>query len=212
VRQEGYTSFNMPLSMTYSNFTANTTTCPAGYTFAAGVCTLAANTAVPAVKVYSCPQGQVLSGISCTLTTTSAATPNYACPAGYSLSGINCVNVATVAATVASWGCPSGWTELNSDPSPLCRQYQQVGGWSGDVYIALVPTSYSCPSGYALSGASCSKTTTIVATVSYTCPAGRTLSGTACASSTVIAASWVYACNNGTLNGNTCIVGYSGRP
>ena len=65
--------------------------------------------------------------------------------------------------------------------------------------VAATLAGYNCPSGYTLSGSTCSLTTvtTSTATVSYSCPSGWSLSGTNCISSTSSAATPVYACPSG---------------
>ncbi|OYQ43400.1 hypothetical protein CHU94_00135 [Rhodoferax sp. TH121] len=200
VRFESYTSFNMPAQITYGNFTANTVTCPPGYTLANGLCNQSTNTAIPAQKVYSCPAGQVLNGTSCTLTTTNPATPNYSCPAGYTVSGSNCVNVSTTGAT-AVYGCPSGYWYSEGLP---CTS------GSGRPVLEVV-IGYSCPSGYLLSSSSCTRTTTIAATLAnYFCASGWVLNGSTCSLTTssdasAVSATPIYACANGaTLSGDKC--------
>jgi RHS repeat-associated protein len=65
--------------------------------------------------------------------------------------------------------------------------------------IAATLAGYNCPAGYTLSGSTCSQTTatSTAATVSYSCPAGWSLSGTTCTTSTSNPATPVYACPAG---------------
>ena len=66
-----------------------------------------------------------------------------------------------------------------------------------DVQVAYTGTCYKyvCPSGYTLSGTTCTKKTT-----TYTCPSGYTLSGTKCTKKTT-----TYSCPSGyTLSGTKC--------
>ena len=55
--------------------------------------------------------------------------------------------------------------------------------------------TYSCPSGYTLSGTTCSETNT--ATPTYSCPTGYTLSGTTCSETLTQAATPNYSCPSG---------------
>jgi hypothetical protein len=118
---------------------------------------------------YTCPSGGTLSGSTCTMTSTYAATsgPPYSCPSGGTLSGTTCTttvnfNQATCIANGLTWvlgvGCVTGT-------------------------YAASPT-YTCPSGGTLSGSTCTITTTYAATLNYnygyTCPSGGSLSGTIC--------------------------------
>lgn len=71
--------------------------------------------------------------------------------------------------------------------------------------IAATITGYSCPSGYVLSGSTCSQTTTVTsaATANYSCPAGWSLSGSNCRYS--MPATPVYQCPSGfTLSASVC--------
>jgi RHS repeat-associated protein len=58
-------------------------------------------------------------------------------------------------------------------------------------------TGYTCPSGYTLSGSTCTRTTTSTsaATVTYSCPAGYAVSGSSCTGSSSYAASGSLSCN-----------------
>jgi RHS repeat-associated protein len=218
VRWESYTSSNMLSQVTYGNFTANTTTCPAGYTLSNGSCTMSSNTAVPATEVYSCPAGQTLSGTNCTQTTTSVATPNYTCPGGYSLSGSSCISVSNVAPSPVM-GCPAGyeWRYMNYDDGPsgyYCAIY--AGSRNGYNTTPQIVVGSSCPSGYSMSGAVCTRTVTVgLVVASYSCPAGWTLSGSNCSITSVssaapVAATPVYAClSPATVVGSQCVTSTS---
>ncbi len=88
VRAESYTSFNMPAQITYSNFSADTSTCPQGYTLSNGSCTQTVVSSVPAMAVeasYVCPAGS-----TCTPPPTS-----YRCATG-TLSGNQCIITQTL--------------------------------------------------------------------------------------------------------------------
>lgn len=210
VRFESYTSFNMPAQITYGNFTANTVTCPPGYTLANGLCTQSTNTAIPAQKVYSCPAGQTLSGTSCTLTTTTAATPNYACPAGYTLTGGSCTSVSNVSPSPVM-GCPSGYTWMLWDSENYYGYLCVQRSGSSNNFADRTVVGYSCPAGYTLSGANCSKTVTVpMVVLTYSCPAGWSLIGSNCTVTTASSAAPIdatpnYVCGPGSsLLGSQC--------
>ena len=91
---------------------------------------------------------------------------------------------------------------------PATLSYSCASGWTlsgttctqvaGSTTAATL-TGYSCPAGYTLSGSTCSQTssTTSAATPSYSCAAGWTLSGSTCSLTTSTAASPIYACPAG---------------
>ncbi len=225
VRAESYTSFNMPAQITYSNFSADTSTCPQGYTLSNGVCTQTVNTATAATPVYSCPAGQTLSSTHCIQTTVVAATPNFTCPAGYSLVEVGCTKVTTVSATPIM-GCPSGytwmWVPEEFSSSYACAYTYNSHGDTNYVTTGSIGTgNYSCPAGYTLAGAMCSQTTTVAPVAAlYSCPAGWTLTGSNCSitsssSALPVAASPDYVCASGTtLSGTQCLstVSAAGTP
>lgn len=143
------------------------------------------------VGAWTCPDGFVLSGSTCTKTITQTATvTGYSCPAGYSLSGTTCSSV--IQATVKTWTCPDGWSLSGT----VCSRTTTIG--------ASI-SGYSCPAGFTLSGSICSQTNTAAATPVYACPGGWSLSGTSCVRGTTYAATPNYSCPWGfTLAGTTC--------
>jgi RHS repeat-associated protein len=99
--------------------------------------------------------------------------------------------------------------------APAVVQFSCPSGWtlSGNTCtqaastIAATVGGYSCPSGYALSGSSCSQTsnTSTAASVTYNCPAGWSLAGTNCSYTSSNPATPVYTCPGGfALSGTTC--------
>jgi len=65
--------------------------------------------------------------------------------------------------------------------------------------------NYTCPSGFSLSGSTCSRTTT-----THSCPSGLSLSGTTCSGTQAASASTTpgrHNCPNGTLSGSNCLIG-----
>lgn len=173
-----------------------TYTCPAGTTLTGTSCIPGAETAALS---YTCPTGYTLSGTTCTRTVT--ATTLYSCPSDYTLSGTTCTS--TVAATynpqTVLFILTDGGSFTRTTQTNRCKSLGGVADWSSLQCIRLA--YYSCPTGYTLSGTSCSLT--VPATSSLSCPSGYTLSGTTCTS--IVTATAVYSCPvNYTLTGTTC--------
>ena len=214
--QSGYT-----LSGTKCNKTTTTSvdatkkyTCPSGYTLSGTTCTKTTTTSVDATKKYTCPSGYTLSGTTCTKTTTSTvgATPRYSTRSvPYSCSGTvayTCYRQACTTKTVFS--CQNG--TCGNYPVTSCENvadtcYRQEARtcYRNEQYVS----GYSCPSGYILSGTTCTRATTDTkaATVSYSCASGYTLSGTKCNKTTTDTktATVSYSCASGyTLSGTKC--------
>ena len=91
---------------------------------------------------------------------------------------------------------------------PAALSYSCSSGWtlSGSTCtqatsntVAATVTGYNCPTGYTLSGATCSQTTTTTsaATPVYSCESGWTLSGSTCSITTSAAATPIYSCPSG---------------
>lgn len=185
---------------------------------------------IPATPVYSCSSG-TLSGTNCTYPATAAST-TYTCSSG-TLSGTKCYYPAyqppgiTATATPGSFagvGFVGGWIacsgSLPANSCPAGSSWQLSGGClvkcsadgtlnpSGKFARCVTPATYSCPSGYTLSGTTCYPPTVTPpptnATVTYNCPTGYTLSGTTCTKPDT-AATVTYTCGSGmTLSGSTC--------
>jgi hypothetical protein len=195
--------------------------CGAGQTLSGTSCV---TPAVNATLTYTCPSGGSLSGTACTPAPT-AASVTYSCPVGQTLTGASCqapaYQPAGIAATATS--APIPWTAgtcasaglaltgvttgmLCSGGACTTGCWVFFGGW-----ITITPkysTTYSCPSGYTLSGSTCyppmvtpSPTT---ATANYSCAAGQILSGTSCQAPSY-GATGNYSCSAGkTLSGTQC--------
>ena len=139
---------------------------------------------------YNCNKypGYKLVGTKCvketTKTDTVDATPSkysYNCNKypGYTLSGTKCIKTTTTTDTKPA----TKVVTYNCDKYP---GYQVSGDkcikTSSSTETRDATVSYSCPSGYTLSGKKCSKSSTssVDATVSYSCPSGYTRNGTKC--------------------------------
>ncbi|GHU00846.1 hypothetical protein FACS1894186_2360 [Alphaproteobacteria bacterium] len=145
----------------------------------------------------SCPSGYSKSGTTCSKTygaTGSSYIASYSCPSGYSLSGSTCstTTTTTTSAIESESHCLS---RVCGGSAPGCERCAQ---WA---------YSYSCPSGYSLSGSTCSATSTSTQAAtpnygtSYSCPSGGSLSDTTC---TLTAA--LTCPSGGSLSGAACIL------
>ena len=151
---------------------------------------------------------------------TASTKTTYSCPAGYTLSGTKCNKKTTATVTATSsvtygeWIYNGQYTYKNIQSSTNTRKVVRVSSsvntncttnCTGNTYTYLVytrsaKTTYSCPTGYKLSGTSCSKatTSTINATANtnnnttYSCKSGYTLSGTKCSKSVAVYTTYTY--------------------
>ena len=102
------------------------------------------------------------------------------CPSGTSLSNGNCVGTTTTGATPTTYQCPNGYTPTGtvSATATCSKTVTASPSKSGTNYYC--PAGYS-PTGSVSKTATCSKTVTASPTVAtYTCPTGYTLSGSNC--------------------------------
>jgi conjugal transfer mating pair stabilization protein TraN len=155
-------------------------------------------------RVYYCPSGQTVSGSRCYTSTQSIAiqscfttygsgvvNSSQACTSCYaSVNGSNvfvgCCETGTSGAYRGCKGYAISTSSVDSGSADYyytCPSGSVVGpnpttgsGTSASCYAPTTTTTYSCPSGYTLSGSTCS---TSVLT-SYTCPSGQTVSGSGC--------------------------------
>jgi type IV pilus assembly protein PilY1 len=111
-----------------------------------------------------CPSGSTASSGECTTTTTVAATvATYVCPSGYTPTG-NVTASTTCSETLTAspsrsgshYNCPSGYTPTGNVP--------QTQVCSKTVTTSPSANTYSCASGYTLSGTNCTETTVTEAT------------------------------------------------
>lgn len=230
--------------------------CPANAAFNGSACVFGQS--IDAIALNTCPIGSTLSGSTCTkYTTVPASIEGYTCAAGYTLSGFSCIQTVTTAATAtntcigttssAMGGCYSVWGQPDVTEA-FCVSQGKVFGLN---FWKLTPTStkptyaclyypqttYSCPAGKTLSGASCITNVSVAsapiykcstgnlsgancsipvvdtAPVSYSCPVGRTLVGRKCVDNTAALAGTSYSCTSGVLTGSgassTCVTSSS---
>ena len=162
--------------------------------------------------VYTCPEGYLRNGTTCTKTTTGAtidATPVYGkdvittTPAKYNDGDYKKVYTAIEKKkTGVDYSCPSGYT-LNG---AYCIKYVDATVNYGD-------TTYTCPTGYTRNGTKCTKTYSATyhsGSTSYTCPNGGTLNGSKCTITQSASSSTDYTCPSGyTRNGTSCYKVYN---
>ena len=162
--------------------------------------------------VYTCPEGYMRNGTTCTKTTTGAtidATPVYGkdvittTPAKYNDGDYKKVYTAIQKKkTGVDYSCPSGYT-LNG---AYCIKYVDATVNYGD-------TTYTCPTGYTRNGTKCTKTYSATyhsGSTSYTCPNGGTLNGSKCTITQSASSSTDYTCPSGyTRNGTSCYKVYN---
>lgn len=238
---------------------ATTTTCPSGYNLENGAC----YKYIAKTTENSCPSGYELKNNKCYKYTDiieTATCPsgyemkngvcyNYAaintdttCPSGYELKNGACYKYANV---ITNSYCPSGYSESNG----RCYKYADVRntsscpllyseGSDGRCYYYTSAnrksnTTYSCDSGYTLSGSTCKKTqdakknysswgnpTRTYTTSSYESPythdtEKKVLTGTNTVAGKKIYAYAIYkrtvsySCSTGTLSGTKCVTSKS---
>lgn len=120
---------------------------------------------------YSCPGGYSPSGsgssMKCSTSTGSSSSVSYSCPSGYSRSGTTCSRSAS-----ATLSCDSGYAKAETGPSITCIKI------SMDTQSAIVTNI--CPSGFSESSGKCARTAIVPGGTSYTCSSGYKLSGSRC--------------------------------
>ena len=134
--------------------------------------------AVPATVSYSCSTG-TLSGSNCV--SAIAASSVYTCPSGSTLSGTNCFKPDTTGiAAIATYVVGSFISTAPAHYVYSCRSGYTLNATQKKCYnntptVTAATKSFSCSTGYTLSGSTCNKTT--VATPSYVCPVGYKIYG-----------------------------------
>ncbi len=187
---------------------AATQGCPYGGTLSGTTCS--SSTPGTPTTIPGCPNGGTLDASgNCDVPATDEPTTinsntSYYCPSGGSLSGSGTNSICTVtnapyAATPTqnyTWGCPSGWSNFNSNTFQCSRVVTSITNkttcnatgsdvWNGSQCIAYtnavdnVPTTitYSCPTGGSLSGTTCQPapsfyTPSSSTTFTYSCNSG----------------------------------------
>ena len=215
-------------SVDTKNATANTTySCPSGYALNGTTCVKNITTSSVDTKnatantTYSCPSGYALSGTKCTKTDSVVS---YYKKGSY----VKTVyNASYVPKDTNSYFYDMTGSDYVYDCSKSCAmkwvytykvyKAEPVYTTTTDTKNATANTTYSCPSGYALSGTKCNKnivntsvdTKNATANTTYSCPSGYSLSGTKCNKSIVNTSVDTKAasisCESGyTLNGTKC--------
>lgn len=162
--------------------------------------------------IYTCPEGYVRNGSTCTRSTTGAtinATPVYGkdktiiTNAKYNDGYTQRVYTDPIRKKVGTdYSCPVGYT-LNGS---YCIKYTDATPVYGN-------TTYTCPTGYSKNGTKCVKTYSATyksGATTYSCPNGGSLSGTTCTITTTASSNGSYTCPSGySLNGSTCYKTYN---
>jgi len=196
------------ISTTYSATATDTYSClsSADLLDANHNCTTASSTTTYQATgsvVYSCPSGGSLSGTNCVLTTSYTPITSATCPSGYSNVSGTCTKYTYYNAS---------WTDFRG---LYCNSGDSLSGSTcKHTDVALFVQIQSCNSGDSFNGlgTQCVHTASYGATgtTQYSCPSGGALSGTTCTkalSGTTYGATktTVYSCNSGdTLNGSLC--------
>lgn len=162
---------------------------------------------------HNCLIGETLSGYDCVkyndASMSCASGYSLVHPSGYENSNSYCRKIETRAATTY---CPSGYSSLNTSTCYQNTATNSVGycasGFSlntgnGNCERTLsTSVTYSCSSGWTLSGTRCNRTLT--QPVTYSCSSGWSLSGASC--NRTLTKPVVYSCNSGytTHTATTC--------
>ncbi|HKX41269.1 MAG TPA: RHS repeat-associated core domain-containing protein, partial [Burkholderiaceae bacterium] len=151
-------------------------------------------------QVYSL-DGQLLYGVM--QSGASAQTERYVYLGGKAIAQTNSAGGTTYLHTDALGSVVATVGNASAQVSYSCASGWTLSGntcsQSTTTTVAATVSGYGCPSGYTLSGSTCSKTTTTssAATATYSCPSGWTLSGTNCTTNNNSPATPVYACPSG---------------
>ncbi len=188
----GYTLSGTTCTKTESNSTylKTRTTCPDGGTLSDNTCHITADATISwFYPYYSCDSGYqysysdrkchkyytptttkycekgTISGSTCVITTTVAATLNYQCPSGYDLYGNQCAKTSAIVPEV-TYTCDTGYTLSDN----ICTRTVSVDASYG----------YHCDTGYTLEGSKCILNSVVAPTVEYQCTNGYTLRDDEC--------------------------------
>lgn len=129
----------------------------------------AANDALPADEKVYFGDGSDISEIA-------DAKEIVSCPSGYAEKGSQCQKTETVTASPAVYNCPSDYKKRGSGNNTTCVKV--IGG---KVESKAATRSVVCEDGYSLSGNSCTKKETTDMNLSYSCSSGYQVSGTGAA-------------------------------
>ncbi|WP_296198731.1 conjugal transfer protein TraN [Sphingorhabdus sp.] len=189
--------------------------CPSGWTQSGSSCEVSMSQL--ASVNYSCPPNKTNVGSRCQEVISRTATANYSCNLGYIFNGVECGSTETQAAN-STQSCNgltliSGYCSMISSTA-FCPAnvngmvFDRSANARGRLQCFYVPArTYSCATGYALTGVTCQSTATQTAIVTYSCNAGEVLAGLICNVTSVTDADVNYSCPNGyLLNGELCSV------
>lgn len=217
------TSCTRPITTTESIDATVNYTCPNGYTLSGTKCN---------------------KNVTTTQTIDATGTTTNSCPSGYTLNGNECSKKVTYISSYTKGDYVDTVYNASNVPKDTSKYfYEETGAdyvyscentcafkwvYTYKIYKAkpvyktktetvekISTTTYSCPSGYTLSGTKCNKnittTDTVNGTAKYSCPSDYTLNGTKCnkqvtTTQTIKASQSVtYSCATGQLSGKSCI-------
>ena len=208
--------------------TSKTTySCPSGYTLSGTKCNKSTTTTdtknATSKTTYSCPSGYTLSGTKCNK---NNSVVSYYKKGDYVKTVYNATSVPS---DTNSYFYDMTGSDYVYDCSSSCAmkwvytykvyKAEPVYKTVTDTKNATSKTTYSCPSGYTLSGTKCNKSVTTTDTknatskTTYSCPSGYTLSGTKCNKNVTTSSvdtknatsKTTYSCPSGyTLSGTKC--------
>ena len=215
----GYTLSGTKCNKTITNTeTANGSyTCPSGYTLSGTKCnkTNYSVSVVNGTPIYSTRKITVTYDCKKQECTTKTV---FSCPVGKSCGNYpqtSCQYVNSKCTRnenqqyISGYKCPDGYKYVVPT-----KENPKEGTCSKTITTTdTKDATFTCPSGYTVSGTSCKKTTSTVDTknATFTCPSGYTVSGTSCkkTTSTVDTKNATFTCPSGyTVNGTSCTKSY----
>lgn len=179
-----------------------------------GVAGDGANYAPPVIQFpsYSVDTTSETFGCSQAVSVSGTSSPSYSDWSSVNAQGTPTIGAITVSAAAQQTGATSVLASSTVDDSACQAQIGTISCPSGSTLqsgqcvstVAATP-NYTCPSGWSLSGTTCTLQQASGAAVSgYSCPANYTLSGSSCTSIQPAGVSG-YTCPSGyTLSGTTC--------
>lgn len=198
--------------------------CVSGTPSGSGASMTCVQPTISATLTYSCPFGSSLSGTNTCVPAAVNATVTYSCAAGtgtlvntnqcqlpaYQPAGSAATGTITQSAVYDAPFCGSGREQEAANFK--CGGSGTIVGCNSNtqiLYFVCNITTYSCPSGYTLSGTTCYPPmvtpAATAATPSYSCPAGYTVSGTTCIAPNT-SATPNYSCPvNYSVSGTSCV-------
>lgn len=152
--------YALPIKTSVTATPKNQYTCPIGYSLSGSTCYRAESSSATESPTYnttsSCPYGYTASASTCYKTETinlAAGSTNYSCPSDAKEEGTSCVRrvTSTPRETSPDYTCDKAGYTFNAT-TKTCTKTDTIKA------TASTKTTYACPSGFNLSGTTCSKT------------------------------------------------------